>query len=289
MSSSHAKTRSRILYLFGGGSPAAATALRILVFLLFFSLPSAVVLGWQAFRGALPEELPLTESFMLPVPKNNQEQLQVAAHDSFNVSAERDFMLFGWVYLVNLPEKGERLMLVSKYREGPGKKPGYAVSVVREGEGARFQIYWQDNQDRGEWYTFPMSELPRRRWLMYLLRFQEGKILALHTLTDYGNGKRDYKLQGAHQFESAVVPANDSPVLFGGRLFPLPGAYGPFGIFQGDRLGERFDAIARELRTDPLEIPESLKQDEISLWVDLDRKDHSRFKHAVIDKRTRRR
>ena len=180
----------------------------------------------------------------------------------------RDYLLVGWFKLRDLPQSGQRVVLLSSLDFESRAQPGIALAVRRTLDSVRAEVYWRDSRGKGRWYTFGEGDFGPRRWFMLALALRHGNVISLHTATRTDLQEQpQLKLLGAYSFPEPIIPDSTAALLLGGtRLGGFVGRAGPLGIFSRYKLAARVERVLSALVESPAQYPEELSQQDALLW-----------------------
>ncbi len=214
--------------------------------------------------------------------------LRVLNHPVLDPSKDRDFLLVSWFSLRRIPEQGERFILVSKYEADSDSRQGYSIALDGDKGFVRPSIYWRDEKGRGGWFEFASLDIQPEQWLMLAVSFRQSRYLGLHLVSPTESGQHiEPVLLGGYDLSGQNLPLNSSDLLYGASRTRFPGLLGPIAIFAPDDLSSVLSRTLKELGARPLELPASLKGENV-LWLHDTREDLSKFRHKIESVQLRR-
>jgi len=242
----------------------------------FFSSPNAADLNSEdsSVENLFPEAVTIGKA---------GKHLRLPHHSAYVPEAQRDFVLIFWMRLKALPEPGERLVLISKYKGNPPKIQGYAVALRRDGNAIRPVLYWGNGVVTGRWYDFPEVNLLPSEWTMFAVHVYQGRFVGLYSARIPAHQPRSLKFLGGHEID-LVDPLNlgDAELLFGaseGRDFR--GKIGPLIIVNPFRQGaKKLAGVLEDYIANPLDISDLGEKSEVALAIMNGRKDNSKNQAA---------
>ncbi len=255
------------------------------LFSLSFILP--VIFGLKFFSDTATSQAPVVDEADPVFPENIAIQwqgafLKVSDSPLLTPKADQDYMLSAWFNLRRVPEAGESTALLSKVDHSLPLKPGFSLSLSREGSLVRPVLYWKDSHGKGGWYHFSEIRIVPRTWFNLVLSVQNSDTIGLNIITLEEGKEPQRELLGGFKLSVPVNPLSNSPLYFGSHhTGSFRGKIGPVAIFAGKELRDDYKEILKETASDPLSIPPSVKESEVILWTPDGKKDLSPFSHPV--------
>lgn len=199
------------------------------------------------------------------------EALRIFNGEKFNPVPGKDFLAVMWFRLKRLPAVNDGVLLFTKYERNKASKdspPGFALSLKRDKDAVRPQVYWRNRAGVGKWLVFSEFTVIPKNWFMLALSFHADRFLGLHAAIYEPSEKPKVVLLGGYDLGEVVVADNDADLLFGAfheNLFR--GNVGPISIFRGKDIIEKLNPILREIAAAPQKIPEDLLSEDVALWM----------------------
>lgn len=189
-----------------------------------------------------------------------------------------DFLLVSWFKLADFPSSDALQPLISKIDLRDLDKPGFSLSLKRDGNLLRPSIYWK-SQKAGQSYDFAPSDIVPGRWFMLSVSFLQGRYLGLHVGHVEVGEKPIIKLLGGYDF--LKFPRNTRPWVFGSGGAGFRGEMGPVLVVSGKRIGKNLPALLSESASRPGELPRSLGASYLKLLVRGAEGDLSKYKQSL--------
>ncbi len=237
-----------------------------IAFLVAFSLPVLLLALYgrigagtlDAQQDIFPQALSVSEDGVY---------VRVAESALLDPVEDKDMLFFLWFKLKRLPEAGQKMTLLNKIDDGHRVKPGYAIVISGEKGGARFQVYWKNGSGRGGWFSFSDTPLRIGVWTMVAVSFSGGRFLGVHTATREAE-RLSEQLAGGHDLGEIITASSKADLVIGApRGNQFRGALGPFGLFIGKKLSDRFKEILKALARSPLSMPPLHADNQARLFV----------------------
>ena len=256
----------------------------VLLFALSFTVPIVLAMGMGGFFHGSERAGEVSEHFPAAVDISAQGTYLYVPHSEHLLPAEgKDFGFFFWVNLKRLPAAGQRLVLFSKFEAGSNALPqrGYAFALKREGEGVRPVVFWGDGVNGGRWWDFPEVQLTPKQWV--LLGFELHDRRYLGAFVKEASGAEGARILGGYPLEAGSgTGMGDAGLVFGAfRDRPFRGAIGPLLVVGKHGLSDHLPQTLSEFAENPLQVPASLKDGDVKLWMPAGPKDESSHKAQV--------
>jgi hypothetical protein len=230
---------------------------------IFFALKLGGYL-MQSESGASEEK----ELFKNPVHiAGSGNYLKIQNSSPLAPVAGEDFLLTFWFRLQRMPAQDEKMVVLTTYDADQPNRPGYMLSLNRDGDKVRPVLYWQDKKGAGNWYTFTEVPLPTRNWVMAALSFRNDSLLGLHMALPGEKEGFDLKLMGGYDLGTEIVPAGQADLILGAlNVSRFRGLLGPIAVYSKKNLGKKLKEVLEETIRDPLSIPSSLSNEDVRFW-----------------------
>ncbi len=293
--------------------------LKVVLFsILGFSIPIVCALhfGPQLFESAMPPSeyvrgslaspeqgggLRTAEDGELPVTDPQEAQSayrSVASDDSLDPGADRYFLVSVDFKIASLPKMGRRQKLISKYASGGSPNPGWALAIRRLNTSTRPEIYWQNKDGKGGWYTFDNVRFERNQWYSLTLVARDGDLLSLYIQQLTTQGQNELSEEGDEPSELGVGAKFIGGYNLDGQLLTPTAAALEFSApvsenneFRGEvrnillaqprDIPQRHEKLRSFLEGGAGEIASRFEPGEVSLFIDENGRDTSAAQRAV--------
>lgn len=227
----------------------------------------------------------------------------VSSDQALDPAAGRYFIVSIQVKLKGFGRSGKRQRLVAKYAADSSPFPGWAIAIRKLNTSTRPEIYWQNRDGKGGWYTFEHMRFLRNRWYTLTLIARDQDLLSLYVEESSESGETSEAVSDDDpEFDTNTVSAEGVRFLGGyniGEMQIVPTSasleFAPRSSDSSDFRGEvRNLLIARPERVPPKQsrlmelvqggapqISTRLSEEDISLWVDDNGLDRSRSQRSV--------
>ena len=231
--------------------------------------------------------------------------LKVVSDDSLNPQSKKYFVASVHFKLGSPPRTGKRQRLLCKYDTTDANIPGWALALRRTDTSLRPEVWWQDGKGQGGWFTFDRMKLDRHRWYALTLVARNNDLLSLYlqNVPEPGGNASDAMTVSSSEAD-ADEEATDLGVKFLGgynisgtaaastaadlQFVPLTPTGGDFKgamtkilIAQPDRLPPNQTKLRELIAGGSESLAGKFSEDEISLWIDSDGQDHSKYHRTV--------
>ena len=282
-----------------------------------FALPVVVAAnsGPRFFPGAMSvRRSAVSDAELSPAALNEPERLNptvessgafqtVPADLSLDPVPGKYFIVSLQVKLGSLPRVGKRQRLAAKYSNRDVPYPGWAIAVRRLSTSTRPEVYWQNKEGKGGWYTFENMRFSKRRWYNLTLIARDQDLLSLYAeeleedgtsadeADDDGEAEdtntlsaQGVRFLGGYNLSEVRLVPTDAPVEVAPRSGDSSGFRGElrnFLIAQPERLPPKQVKLMEFVTGGVAEIAGRLEAEEIGLWIDDEGKDRSSAQRAV--------
>ena len=208
------------------------------------------------------------------------KKVKITSTNSLSPKKNEDFLLTTWVKLGRKLQDSEQLVFLGKYNKDAKVKSGYALALRKRGEDIHPLVYWNDDSNKGRWYSFSNIKGIERSWVMFGLSFTDNKYLGLHAVINDGDNSKDNRIEllGGYELSEDILPKNNEKLLLGsiGDSY-FKGRFGSLGIFSGAGLNGDLNELLLKLAANPEQTPEFEQNIEIKLWSSDLKRDSSEY------------
>lgn len=193
---------------------------------------------------------------------------------ALNPPADKDLLIFSTWKMGLLPAPGERTVLLSKAKVGPGPRDdqGFALGLINDQGSLRFMLSWP-GPEGARWMRFGEVSVKRDEWFMIALSVRRQRSVGAFLVTL--DGLRDkprvqtlggFSVDGSEGYSDE--PLSIAPRGTGRFLTRL----GPSGVLRAGDLGGREVEILREIAKAPTIPPDGVRPNQVALlWTGGDR------------------
>lgn len=191
---------------------------------------------------------------------------RVSHNPALNPEPGADFLMAGWFKLNRFPERGQRVLLFSKFDVQSESREGFGVGISRDLDQLRPVVYWRDSKGKGGWYPFSEIEIPPQAWILVALSFRNDRYLGLHAATLVPGEKPKMQLLGGYDLNEGIMPVNTADLVSGASgQNAFRGEVGPAFVFSGSGLSDDFRTLLKDITRNPGEIPAGVRDDALKL------------------------
>ncbi|MCI5065800.1 hypothetical protein MRY87_08760 [bacterium] len=255
--------------------------LAVFIGTLFLGLEGSSFLREQS-ADSLPKSEEIEEFHASAPIRTAGDFISVSHHSALESRSGQDFFLFSWIKLRRNLKDGEEAIFLAKIEGNRSAAHGYSLGLVRRGNIVRPTFYWRDSAGRGQSFLFSEIEVFPKRWILLAVEIRKNQRLSLFSGQIDPLGAVQEIFHGSYELEEEVIPSNTAPLFIGSRRTGnFRGEIGPFGIFRGEQLSERFVQLRNHLKSVELALPDELPPEDVMLFVPETEEDLSPFHHPI--------
>jgi hypothetical protein len=206
--------------------------------------------------------------------------VRVVAAEDLNPLPGKDFLIGLWIKPHSLPASPQTVPVLSRYSPEVLSKPGYSLSLSRDGDSMRVTVYWRASSGRGQVFVFSDIPLVPHAWTLLALSFHDQRYLGLHTVSKLPDGTSIVRLAGGYRVGERVSP-DSSADLLAGSYRGYQGAIGGLFVIQSKDLTQHLNRTLKNIGRSPRVFPENLSDNTIRFWSDDFVKDRSKYEHRL--------
>ena len=249
-------------------------SLRVVVFSVAFALPLLLVGYLQSGkRTSAVSYLQTLEQHSRRIDASGP-RIVFSGSGALNPPADKDLLIFSTWKMGSLPAPGERTVLLSKAKVGPGPRDdqGFALGLINDQGSLRFMLSWP-GPEGARWMRFGEVSVKRDEWFMIALSVRKQRSVGAFLVTL--DGLRDkprvqtlggFSVDGSEGYSDE--PLSIAPRGAGRFLTRL----GPSGVLRASDVGGREVEILREIAKAPTIPPDGVRPNQVALlWTGGDR------------------
>ncbi len=192
-------------------------------------------------------------------------RLTFAGSGPIHAPEGKDLLVYSTWKVRNLPAPGEKTVLLSKTSLS-ARGDGFALGLINDSGSLRFMLSWP-GPDGARWMRFGEVLVTPDQWFMIALSVRNRQAVGAFFVPLTGKRERA-RVQTLGGFNVAGLPAASQEPL--SLALQGSGRYmsrvGPVGILRGAGLGGREAEILREVASDPMSPPASVKENQVALF-----------------------
>ena len=209
--------------------------------------------------------------------------LSAGSSSDFDPNAQADFILTLRVRANSEPRLSKRQGFIRKYNQAGSKAHGWAFALKRFDASIRPELYMNDEQGKGEWYTFESVSVQPGKWLQFFLvrrvdgstglffRRENEDVVTIRSLGGYDTAQIDIS---SNQAELFVTPPLVETPEFKGEVEDIM-------VIRPEGLPRSEPKLVKLLAEYVLKPESTFSKEEVKLFVRTDMRDHSVFAHPL--------